>query len=551
MVKQKRSERAPCHPERSERSERSRRTAVINCLARATLVVTLAACTSNNAWSPDTLRAGFSTEPHSLNPIQQQNGQELVIDRLFSDTLTSFDPTGNVTKPILAARVPTRANGDVSPDGKTIIYHLRRGVKWQDGAPFTSADVAFTFAQVMNPHNNVVSRFGYDDVKSLDTPDAYTVRLHLLHPFAPIVTTFFGDANTPYGILPQHVLHGYASLEEIPFNALPIGTGPFRVTSWRRGDRIELDANPNYFQGKPGLAHITIVFSRNEQTLVTLARSHEIDWAAELSPATAVQARDIPGYHVVLVPQNRWYGISFNMERGVVRDPRVRRAIELSIDKKALAQNLTYGTALPATQDLPSFLWASPNLPTSPYNPAKARSLMAFAGFTPARPLHLEIAYNTSDQTARKAIVVIQSALAATGIALEPKGYPNEMLTGPESTGGVEEGGRFDVLLARILNGPEPDNSAEYGCAAVSPKGYNFARYCSKEMERLQRIATTSYDRETRRRAYAQIEALLETDLPQIPLWWPRDVHIVSDRLQNFDPNPFVETWDAYRWSIK
>ena len=190
---------------------------------------------------------------------------------------------------------------------------MRRGVKWQDGAPFTSADVAFTFAQVMNPHNNVVSRFGYDDVKSLDTPDAYTVRLHLFHPFAPIVTTFFGDANTPYGILPQHVLHGYASLEEIPFNALPIGTGPFRVVSWRRGDRIELDANPNYFQGKPGLAHITIVFSRNEQTLVTLARSHEIDWAAELSPATAVQARDIPGYHVVLVPQNRWYGISFNM----------------------------------------------------------------------------------------------------------------------------------------------------------------------------------------------------------------------------------------------
>ncbi|HTA38376.1 MAG TPA: ABC transporter substrate-binding protein, partial [Candidatus Acidoferrales bacterium] len=432
-----------------------------------------------------------------------------------------------------------------------IVYHLRRGVTWQDGAPFTSADVAFTFAQVMNPQNNVVSRFGYDDVKSLETPDASTVRLRLFRPFAPIVTTFFGDANTPYGILPRHLLHGYASLEHIPFNALPVGTGPFRVVSWRRGDRLELDANPNYFQGKPALAHVTIVFSRNEQTLVTLARSHEIDWAAELSPATAVQARDIPGYHVVLVPQNRWYGITFNMERAVVQDPRVRRAAELSIDKTALAKNLTYGTALPATQDLPSFLWASPNLPPSPYDPAKARSLMAAAGFTPAHPLHLEIAYNTSDQTARKAIVVIQSALAETGFALEPKGYPNEMLTGPASSGGVEEGGRFDAILSRILNGPEPDNSAEYGCAAVAPNGYNFARYCSQEMDRLQRVATTSYDRETRRRAYAQIERLLETGLPQIPIWWPRDVHIVSDRLQNFDPNPFVETWDAYRWSMR
>jgi ABC-type transport system substrate-binding protein len=175
---------------------------------------------------------------------------------------------------------------------------------------------------------------------------------------------------------------------------------------------------------------------------------------------------------------------------------------------------------------------------------------MAQAGWTAAKPLHLEMAYNVSDQTARKAIVVLQSALAATGIALDPKGYPNEMLTGPASTGGIMESGRFDVLLARILNGPEPDNSAEYGCAAVAPNGYNFARYCSQEMERLQRIATTSYERDVRRRAYAQIETLLESDLPQIPLWWPRDVHIVSDRLEHFDPNPFVETWDAYRWAL-
>jgi peptide/nickel transport system substrate-binding protein len=517
--------------------------------AALALVLLLAACAPHGA-APDRLRAGFSTEPHSLDPIEQQNGQEIVIDRLFSDPLTSFDPSGNVVVPILAARVPSRENGDVSPDGKTVVFHLRRGVRWQDGAPFTSADVAFTFAQVMNPRNDVVSRFGYDDVRALETPDPYTVRLELFHPFAPIVTTFFGDANTPYGILPRHLLHGYKTLRNVPFDALPVGTGPFRVTSWRRGDRIELDANPNYFLGRPRLAHVTLLFSRNDQTLITLARTGEIDWAAELSPALAPAARAIPGYRVVLVPQNRWYGITFNMERAVVRDPRVRRAVELSVDKAALARNLTYGTALPATQDLPSFLWASPNLPPSPYDPARARTLLAAAGWTPSRPLHLEIAYNASDQTARKAVVVLQSALAGNGIALDPKGYPNELLTAPGSMGGIMEGGKFDLLLARILNGPEPDNSAEYGCAAVAPNGYNFARYCSQEMERLQRIATTSYDRAARKRAYAQIETLLEADLPQIPLWWPRDVHVVSDRLEHFDPNPFVETWNAYRWSL-
>jgi peptide/nickel transport system substrate-binding protein len=509
----------------------------------------LVACSHASA-PDDTLRAAFSTEPHSLNPIAMQNGQEMVIDRLFSDPLTSFDPSGNRIVPILALRVPSRENGDVSADGKTIVFHLRRGVKWQDGAPFTSADVAYTFAQVMNPANDVVSRFGYDDVESLETPDPYTVRLRLKHAYSPIVSTFFGDANVPFGILPRHLLAHYASLNTVPFSALPVGTGPFRVTAWRRGDRIELDANPAYFQGRPHIAHVVILFTHDEQTSLTMASTNEVDWAAELSPASVAQARRIPGYHVVLVPQNRWYGITFNMTRPAVQDLRVRRAVELAIDKPAMARELTGGTALPATQDLPSFLWASPQLAPSPHDPARARALLAQGGWKPQNPLRLEIAYNVGDQTARKTVVVLQGSLASVGIALEPKGYPNELLTAPASLGGIMATGRFDVLLGRILNGPEPDNSAEYACAGIPPNGFNMAHYCTPEMDRLQAIATASYDRSARRAAYARIEETLERDLPQIPLWWPRDVHIVSDRLRNFDPNPFVETWDAWRWEL-
>src|SRR5262249_25672005 len=158
-------------------------------------LLVLAACSHGNTGAGDTttLRIGFSTEPHSLNPLDQYNGQELVMDRLFSDTLTSFDPSGNRIVPILAARVPTRESGDLSADGKTIVFHLRRGVLWQDGAPFTSADVTFTYDQLMNPNNNPVSRFGYAEIGSVDAPDAYTVRLRMKRPFSPIVSTFFGD----------------------------------------------------------------------------------------------------------------------------------------------------------------------------------------------------------------------------------------------------------------------------------------------------------------------------------------------------------------------
>ena len=520
--------------------------------AAAACALLAGACThATKADDANELRIAFSTEPHSLNPLDQRNGQEVVITRLFSDPLTSFDPSGNRVVPILAARVPTRENGDVSRDGKTIVFHLRRGVRWQDGAPFTSADVAYTYQQVMSPENEAVSRFGYDDIRSIDAPDAYTVRLHLTRAFSPIVTTFFGDANAPYGILPRHLLERYRTVERIPFDSMPVGTGAFRVVSWRRGDRLELTANPDYFRGTPRIARITIVFSHDEQALVTMARAHEVDWVAELSPTLVPAADRIAGYHVVLVAQNRWYGITFNLQRKPLQDVRVRRAVELAIDKPAITRALTMRTASAATQDLPSFLWASGNLPPSPYDPARARALLVAAGWPPGKPLRLEMTYNAGDETARKAAVLVQSALANAGIVVDPKGYPNEMLTAPASMGGIEYTGKFDLALGRIINGPEPDNSAEYTCAGIPPNGYNFAHYCSPEMDRLQQIATSSYDRTTRRAAYAAIEALLERDLPQVPLWWPHDVHVVSDRLANFDPNPFVETWDAWRWSLR
>jgi peptide/nickel transport system substrate-binding protein len=526
------------------------RKAVRTIALACTLVAAACSHAGTVAGDTSTLRIGISTEPHSLNPLDQYNGQEMVIERLFTDTLTSFDPTGNRVVPVLASGVPARENGDISADGKTVVFHLRRGVKWQDGAPFTSADVVFTYRQVMNPNNNPVTRFGYDQIDLIEAPDAFTVRLHLKRPFSPIVTTFFGDANAPYGILPKHLLEQYRSLERIPYDEMPIGTGPFRVVSWRRGDRIELVANPHYFLGMPRIARITIFFAHDEQTLLTMAGAREIDWVAELSPTLYEAARRVPDYHIVLVAQNRWYGITINLQRKVLQDVRVRRAIELSIDKPTITNAMTFGTALPATQDLPSFLWATGDLSPSRYDPAQARALLAQAGYSSSHALHIELAYNSGDETARKTAVLLQSALANVGVVLSLKGYPNEMLTAPAAMGGIEYGGRFDLDLGRIINGPEPDNSAEYACAGFPPNGYNMSHYCTPEMDRLQRIATSSYDRATRRAAYASIEALLERDLPQIPLWWPHDVHLVSDRLQNFDPNPFVETWDAWRWSL-
>jgi len=143
--------------------------------------------------------------PRTLNPILATQTVEASIARLTTDILVSADPHGNLV-PKLAREVPTRANGGISADGLTITYHLRAGVRWQDGVAFTSRDVKFSYDAIMNPNNDVISRHGYDIVRSVETPDPLTVVFRLKQPFAPFVSVVFGESDSTYGILPAHVL---------------------------------------------------------------------------------------------------------------------------------------------------------------------------------------------------------------------------------------------------------------------------------------------------------------------------------------------------------
>ena len=125
--------------------------------------------------------------------------------------------------PALAAVVPSHANGGISGDGRTITYHLRRGVRWHDGAAFTSRDVAASFRAVMDPRSTVQSRHGYDVVERVETPDVATVRFRLKRPFAPFVGTVFAESDAPYYLAPAHLLNG-GSLAQSALGAAPVGT---------------------------------------------------------------------------------------------------------------------------------------------------------------------------------------------------------------------------------------------------------------------------------------------------------------------------------------
>lgn len=528
----------------------------------------LAGCTKNelsaarrHAWTrPGVLRIAVSEEPKNLNPLLAGTTVEIFIDRLMFEPLLSANPQGNAV-PMLAAAVPTQTNGGIASDGLTIRYRLRRDVFWSDGVPVTARDVIWSWQAIENANNDVVSRHGYDDVRSIDAPDRYTLVVHLKRRFAPFVNTFFAESDQPYEIVPAHALAHYPDINHIAFDASPsISDGPFRFVRWQRGDRIVLDANSKFFRGVPGLRRVEIHFVANEDSAVNLLATHAIDYVQQPSIQTYPRLHTLADARIRWVNVNGFEGVELNCSRPALRDARVRAAIAAAIDKAALTRQLTYGQETTATEDLPNWIWAfDPAVKAVPFDPQTARELLARAGWVAGadgvarksgHALELALVTDTATATHRSESVLIQAALRRIGIIVMLKYYPLDLLYAPQGMGGIQHGGKFDLLIYGWYAGIDPDNSSQLTCDNFPPHGYNDPRYCSPAMDAAQAVALTSYDRVTRKAAYSRIEHLLASDNPMIFFWWQRQQEAVSVDFGGFAPNPVIESWNAWEWTI-
>ncbi len=152
-----------------------------------------------------TVSFDVSEDPHSLNPLLARSDDERQLAHLAFEMLLDVDLHGRPV-PALAVQVPTLGNGGISRDGETITYHLRRGVRWSDGAPLTSHDVWFTWRAIIDPRSGATSTRGYDLIRAIDTPDPFTAIVHLKRVWAPAVATLFTYGAHPVPLLPAHVL---------------------------------------------------------------------------------------------------------------------------------------------------------------------------------------------------------------------------------------------------------------------------------------------------------------------------------------------------------
>lgn len=506
---------------------------------------------------PHVLRFADISDPDNLNEYLSTMDLVYFLSSMMYSYLVVANDTGQLQGD-LATDVPTLANGGISRDGKTYVYHLHHNVLWQDGAPLTSADVKFSWQAVVNPNNNTLHREGYTEIASIDTPDKYTVVVHLKRRYPPFVSKFFTplqEGGKP--ILPAHILAKYRSMNQVPFNSAPVGSGPFRFVKWERGREIVLERFTKYFKGTPKLQRIEFNIIPNDNTLLNEVRLHHIDLVASPPSTLYQQYLQLPGVTTQLYAWNSQALLIINNSHAGLDDVRVRRALAQSIDYKSIADKLTYGSGETAYDIIPPTAVGYVKNPPYKYDPAGANKLLDDAGYARGPDgvrakgsVRLEYTLDTitGSDSLRKEAVQLQQYFNAIGVRLNIKPYAyNEIFT-PD---GPIYGDRYDFAVYGQTLSWDPDMLYYIGCDYFYPKGENVYRYCNPKVDALEKAGLTTDDPVKREAIYSKAEPLIWQTIPYIPLYERRRIAVHSPDLRNFKVNPSSTPWyNMWEWDI-
>lgn len=510
-------------------------------------MVTLCACLAVHAGParadiPDhELRFANADDITTLDPALSAETTVGLLSQLTMAYLVRYD-RHNRPRPELATTVPSLANGGISADGKTIVWHLRSDAKWSDGIPFGSKDVAFSVAAMQNTANDVVSHDGFDLIERVDTPDPNTAVFHLRRPYAAFLPRYFGSPAGNPALLPQHLLGALPDINKAEYNALPVGIGPFRYVSWHRGDSIEMEANPHYFRGLPKLHKIVYKIIPDENAALTQLQTGEVQLLVNVNPNVFPRAQTIESASVVRRPSYRFVHLDFNMSNPILQDRAVREALRLATDRESLVQKSNHGIGVLAESFVPPRYADYEPLPFVSFDPARANALLERAGWKrgpdgirakDGRRLRLE--FDTVTGAYPQYVELLRGWWGDVGVELNTRTYDPKAFYAQPS--GILFGGKFDATIFSIANFPFVYPSLIYACDRIPPNGLNALRYCNKKLDALMTEYESSYDPGLARRDLNAISRIVADDVPTIVLNYAESIFVFDKHVRDFEPN--------------
>ncbi len=440
---------------------------------------------------------------------------------------------------------------EVSPDGLTITFKLRRGVVWHDGQPFTAHDALFTYQVMVDPKTPTAYAGDYQQVREAKVLDDYTFRVTYSKPFAPALGSW------GLAMLPRHLLVGQ-DITTSPLARRPIGTGPYKFQDWRAGDRIILTANPNYFGGRVYLNGYIYRIIPDLATMFLELKAGNVDRMG-LSPLQYVRQTAYPKFNRLYakyryLPFSYIY-LGYNLDDPRFADRRVRQALTSAINRQEIITGVLLGLGQEATGPYKPGTWYyNPEVPRFPYDPQKARELLAQAGWRPnaegvltkdGRPFEFTILTNQGNDVRVRTAEIIQRRLREVGILVKVRtvewaAFIKEFI----------DKGRFEAVLLGWNTGLDPDQYDIWHSSKTKPGELNFIHYHNPEVDALLLLGRHTFDREKRRRAYFRLQEILAWDQPYTFLFVPDAMPAISKRFRGVKPAPAGINYNFEKWYV-
>jgi peptide/nickel transport system substrate-binding protein len=531
----------------------------------------------------DVLRLLFWQAPTILNPHLSTGYKDSEASRITLEPLASYDKNNKLI-PFLAAEIPTIENGGIAKDGRSVIWKLRKDIKWSDGTPFTAADAVFTYEFISNPQVGTTSSGTYQVVKNVEAIDDYTIKIN----FKDVNPDWSGVlVGTEGMILPRHLYEKYngENARQAPANLMPVGTGPYKVVQFKPGDVVVYEPNPNFREAdKLGFKRIELKGGGDATSAArAVLQTGDADYAYNLQVESSVlKGLEASGrgklvsefgslVERIIINQSDPNKATPDGERSSLKNPhpffsdrKVRQAFSLAIDRDTISQQLYGITGKPTANVL--VLPEQYNSPNTKYefNLEKAKALLDEAGWKDTNNngtrdkngTEMQVLFQTSVNPLRqKTQEIVKQGLQSIGVAVELKSVDASIFfsSDPSNNDTLEKFYADLQMYTSGNNNPDPVAYMKYfTCEQIPQKannwtGDNNSRFCSKEYDRLWQESTKELDATKRQNLFIQMNDLLVNNTIIIPLVHRSDVVAFNNSLVGYDLTP----WDRNTWNIK
>lgn len=493
----------------------------------------------------DSLVEGTIGEASTLIPILASDASSHAVAGLVYNGLVKYDKNLNIIGDLAESF-------DISTDGLAITFHLRHGVKWHDGASFTSRDVLYTFRVTVDPKTPTAYAEDFKQVKSISAPDDYTVRVAYGAPFAPAL------ASWGMNILPAHLLEGQ-DITKSPLARKPVGTGPYRFKEWIPGQKIVLDSNSEYFEGRPYIDRFIYRIIPDSSTMYMELKAGTID-LMNLTPVQysrqTANPRFTSRFNRYRYPSSGYLYMGYNLRHPLFGDKRIRQAMTAAINKEELIQGVLFGMGQKSHGPIVPGRWAyNPDVKDIEYDPKHAVKLLAEAGWKDKnsdgilvkdnKPFKFTILTNQGNQQRLMSAQIIQQRLRQVGVdvkirIVEWATFLKEFI----------DKGNFEVVMLAWNISQDPDMYDIWHSSKNKPGELNFIGYKNEEVDRLLVEGRNTFDIEKRKRAYFRIQDILADEQPYTFLYVPDALPVVSARIRGVEPAPAGIGHNQIKWYV-